>query len=198
MVSGSTLVFLRDCPKLEHAWVEIAMKLGKRFETTARGLHALIRVLTWVASGALGMMILFVVINVLTRFLFKKPLPGSIEIIELVAVVIVFFSMAYTEARRGHIYVELVVSQLPKRTQAILASIMYLLAAAFFAAMGWRGGVLAFSYLFPVFRDTYVLSIPFAPFMFVIAFGSLVLALETLVHVFHPLPDEEGKEGLSN
>jgi TRAP-type C4-dicarboxylate transport system permease small subunit len=167
------------------------MKLGNRFETTTRGLHALIRVLTWVAGGALGMMIVFVVINVLTRFLFKKPLPGSIEIIELVAVVIVFFSVAYTEARRGHIYVELVVSQLPRRTQAILASIMYFLAAAFFAAMGWRGGVLAWSYLFPVIRDTYVLSIPFAPFMFVIAFGSFVLALETLVHVFHPLPDEE-------
>jgi len=170
------------------------MKLSKSFETFARGVHALIRVLTWVATGALGIMILFVVSNVLARFLFKKPLPGTIEIIELVTVVIVFFSVAYTEVRRAHIYVELVVSRLPRHARAILASIMYFLAAAFFAAMGWRGGVLAWSYLFPTVRETYVLSIPIAPFMIVIAFGSLVLALETLVHVFQPLPDEERKE----
>jgi hypothetical protein len=71
---------------------------------------------------------------------------------------------------------------------------MYLLAAAFFAAMGWRGGVLAWSYLFPMVRETYVLSVPIAPFLFVISLGSFVLALETLIHVFHPLPDEGRKE----
>ncbi len=170
------------------------MKPTKSFETFARGIHGLIRVLTWVASGTLGIMILFVVSNVLSRFLFGKPLPGTIEIIELVTVVIVFFSVAYTEAKRAHIYVEIMVRRLSRRAQAILASIMYLLAAVFFAAMGWRGGVLAWSYLFPRIRETYVLSIPIAPFLFVIAFGSLVLAVETLIHVFHPLPDEEKKE----
>lgn len=172
----------------------MAMKLGKLFETTVKCIHALIRVLTWVATGALGIMVLFVVSNILARFLLKKPLPGSIEFIELAAVVVVFFALAYTEVRRGHVHIELVVSQLPRRAQAILASIMCFLAAAFFVAMGWRGGVLAWSHLFPSIRETYVLSIPFAPFMFVIAFGSVVLALEMLVHVFHPLPTEE-REG---
>ena len=88
------------------------MKNAKLFQTIANGVHALVRVLTWIASGALGILILFVVANILSRFLFKKPLPGTIEIIELVAVVIVFFSVAYTESKRAHIYVELVVSKL--------------------------------------------------------------------------------------
>jgi len=170
------------------------MKHGKLLETIADGVHAFVRVLTWIASGALGIMILFVVSNILSRFLFKKPLPGTIEIIELTAVVIVFFSVAYTESKRAHIYVEILVSRLSRRRQAILASTMCFIATAFFAAMGWRGGVLALSYLFPNIRETYVLSIPIAPFMFVIAFGSLVLALETLIHVFHPLPEEERRE----
>jgi TRAP-type C4-dicarboxylate transport system permease small subunit len=170
------------------------MKHGKLFETIANGVHALVRVLTWIASGALGIMILFVVGNILSRFLFKKPLPGTIEVIELVAVVIVFFSVAYTESKRAHIYVELVVSKFSRSTQAVLASMMYFFAAVFFAAMGWRGGVLAWSYLVPRIRETYVLSIPIAPFLFVIALGSFALALETLIHVFNPLPDEGGKE----
>lgn len=169
------------------------MKKGKVFPAIAERIHTLVRVLTWIASGALAILILFVVINVLSRFLFRKPLPGTIEVIELVAVVIVFFSVAYTETKRAHIYVELVVSRLRKRTQSILASLMYLLSAVFFAVMAWRSGILAWSYLFPAIRETYVLSIPIAPFLFVVAFGSLVLALETAIHVFYPLPDEERK-----
>jgi TRAP-type C4-dicarboxylate transport system permease small subunit len=173
------------------------MKHAKLFETIANGVLALIKVLTWIASGALGIMILFVVGNVLSRFLFRKPLPGTIEIIELVAVVIVFFSVAYTESKRAHVYVELVVSKLRRRTQAILASMMYLLATVFFAALAWRGGVLAWSYLVPRIRETYVLSIPIAPFLFVIALGSFVLALETLIHVLRPLSDD-GRKGASH
>jgi TRAP-type C4-dicarboxylate transport system permease small subunit len=172
------------------------MKVNSLFEATVRGVHTIVRVLSWVASVALSIMILFVVSNVLSRFFFKKPLPGTIEVIELVAVVIVFFSVAYTESKRGHIYVELLVSRLSRRVQAVLASMMYFLAAVFFAVMGWRGGVLAWSYLVPRVRETYVLSIPIAPFLFVIALGSFVLALETLIHVFDPLPDG-GREGAS-
>jgi TRAP-type C4-dicarboxylate transport system permease small subunit len=169
------------------------MKNGNLLQTIANGVHGLIKALTWIASGALGILILFVVTNILSRFLFKKPLPGTIEIIELVSVVIVFFSVAYTETKRAHIYVELLVSRLSRRSQAVLASMMYFLAAVFFAVMGWRGGVMAWSYLVPMIRETYVLSIPIAPFLFVISLGSFVLALETLIHVFQPLPEGGGK-----
>jgi TRAP-type C4-dicarboxylate transport system permease small subunit len=175
----------------------VAVKDGRLFQTIANGIHASVRVLTWVACGALSIMILFVVGNVLSRFFFKKPLPGTIEVIELVAVVIVFFSVGYTESKRAHIYVELLVSRLSRRTQTVVASMMYFLAAVFFAVMGWRGGVLAWSYLFPRVRETYVLSIPIAPFLFVIALGSFILALETLIHVFDPLPDG-GRKGASH
>jgi hypothetical protein len=74
---------------------------------------------------------------------------------------------------------------------------MYLFAAVFFAVMGWRGTVFAWSYLAPMVRETYVLSIPIAPFLFVIALGSFILALETLIHVFQPLPDD-GRKGASH
>jgi TRAP-type C4-dicarboxylate transport system permease small subunit len=166
------------------------MKPGKLFETIANGIHVLVRLLCWVAIGALSIMILFVVSNVLSRSIFSKPLPGSIEVIELSAVVAVFFAMAYTEFRRGHVCVELVILRFPRRVRVIVARVMYALATVFFAVMGWRGGVLAWSYLFPKARETFVLSIPIAPFIFVLAFGSAVLALEALIHVFQPLPSE--------
>ncbi len=147
--------------------------------------------LTWIAITGLSILILFVVINVLSRFLFKKPLPGTIEVIELITVVIAFFSVAYTEVRRSHIYVELVVSKFPKRIRALCGSIMYLICTAFFAILGFEALRFSHSYLSPTVRDTYVLHIPIAPFIFVIAVGSFVLALVSFLHIFNPLPEEK-------
>ena len=163
---------------------------GKIFETIANSIHALVRAFCWFAAGAISIMILFVVSNVLSRFFFNKPLPGSIEIIELTAVVVVFFAIGYTEFKRGHVQVELVVSRFPMRARAAIASAMCFLAAVFFALMAWRGWMLAWTYTFPRVRETFVLSIPIAPFIFVLAFGSALLALEALVHVFRPLSGE--------
>lgn len=154
--------------------------------------------LTWIAIIGLSILILFVVTNVLSRFLFKKPLPGTIEVIELITVVIVFFSVAYTEVRRGHIYVELIISKLPRKVRVIFGSLMYFICTIFFAVLGFEAWRLACSYLSPTVRDTYVLHIPIAPFIFVIAFGSFVLAIVTFSHIFSPLVDEKVQKEISS
>jgi TRAP-type C4-dicarboxylate transport system permease small subunit len=163
------------------------------FSKIETGIHALVKALSRVAIVALSAMILFVVSNILARFFFKSPIPGTIELVELIAVIVVFLAVGYTEFRRAHISIELVVNRFSSRARAVTASIMYLLSAAFFVILGWRGAVLAWSYSYPTIRDSYVLSIPFAPFIFFIAFGSAVLGLEALTHVFRPLPVEDGK-----
>lgn len=147
--------------------------------------------ITWIAILGLSILILFVVTNVLSRFLFKRPIPGTIEVIELITVVIAFFSVAYTEVRRSHIYVELVISKFPKQARAICRGIMYLICTAFFTVLGFEAWRLGYSYLSPTIRDTYVLHIPIAPFIFVISVGSFILALVSLFHIFNPLPEEK-------
>ena len=167
------------------------MKRYKRFDKTIRAINALVKVLSWISAAVLIIAVLMVVANILGRSLFKKPVPGTIELVEMLSVVVVFFGMAYTEFRRGHVHVELLTSLLSRRVQGILASVMSLLAAVYFAIMAWRCAVLAWEYWFPTFRQTYILLIPFTPFIFLMAFGSAVLVVATLVHVFRPQPTEE-------
>lgn len=87
---------------------------------------------------------------------------------------------------------DLVVSLFPKRAKAVLASIMCFSGTVFFIVMSFEAGELAWSNLFPSVLLTDTLSIPFAPFVVVIAIGSLLLGLEMLINAFHPLPS--GKE----
>jgi hypothetical protein len=50
------------------------------------------------------------------------------------------------------------------------------------------------SNLSPFVRVTGVLSIPFAPFMLVMAFGCVLFGLELLIHVFNPASGKRRRE----
>jgi len=93
-------------------------------------------IITWIAAAALGMMVVIIFINVIGRYLFRMPLKGTVEIVELALVVTVFFSMAYTEVVHGHITMDEVVARFPRRVRAIVLSVMYFAAAAFFFCRG--------------------------------------------------------------
>ena len=149
---------------------------------------------SWVGAGALVLMVLIVVANVVGRYLFRKPLLGAVEMVGLLTVVTVFCVLAFAESKGAHIVVDILVSRLHGRTKAILASIMSLLGAVFFIITAWQGWDLMLSNLSPFVRVTGVLSIPFAPFMLIMAFGCVLFGLELLVHVFNPASGRKQRE----
>ena len=159
------------------------MKLNKLFEAYSRFIVAL----TWPALVVASIMVLLIVYNITGRYIFKAPLFGTLEMIEMGIVVVVFFVVAYTEVRRAHVRVELVISKLPSRVQIILESIMKFISAVFFALISWQAGVLMWSRLFPKIRATDLVGIPIGPFMGVIAFGSMLLSIQLLIHCYQGL-----------
>jgi TRAP-type C4-dicarboxylate transport system permease small subunit len=151
--------------------------------------------ITWIAASALGLMVLVIFINVIGRYLFRMPLKGTVEIVELALVVTVFFAMAYTEVVQGHITMDEVVARFPRRARSIVLSTMYFAAAAFFFTIGYGDTVLAVSFLRPIVRVTDILHIPIAPLIFVIAVGSVIFGLELLMNGLFPTSTTEEEEG---
>ncbi len=141
---------------------------------------------SWIGAGALVLMVLIVVANVAGRYLFRTPVLGAVEMVGLLTVVVVFCVLAFTEAKGAHIVVDILVSRFHDRTKAVLSSIMSLLGAVFFVIMAWQGWDLMVSNISPFVRATGVLSIPFAPFMLIMAFGCVLFGLELFIHVFNP------------
>lgn len=159
-----------------------------------RGLHALIRVVLWVAELALGLAALTVIINVFGRYVFKTPLKGAVEIVQLLLVIIVYFSVAYTEVRKGHVTMDEVVGHFPRWIKLILTSIMYFAAGVFILIMGWQSWILAVEHTQPVLRVTDVLHLPIAPVVFVMAIGMVLFGLELLLNAFSPLSRKDSNK----
>jgi TRAP-type C4-dicarboxylate transport system permease small subunit len=170
------------------------MALEAFIRRTQKILDAIAAGVSWVGASALVLMVLIVVANVVGRCLLRKPVLGTVEMVGLLTVITVFCVLAFTEAKGAHIVVDILVSRLHGRTKAVLASMMSLLGAAFFIIMAWQGWDLMLSNLSPFVRVTGVLSIPFAPFMLIMAFGCVLFGLELLVHVFSPASGRKRKD----
>ncbi len=67
-----------------------------------------------VVAGAITFCIMWLIdANALLRKIFNEPVPGTLEITEAALVLIIFFGLAFTQRRRGHIRVTLLTRHLP-------------------------------------------------------------------------------------
>ncbi len=75
--------------------------------------------------------------DVVGRF-FRHPIFGSVELVTLMSVFAVAFSLPFTHETRGHFGVELFVSRLPRKKRAVVDIATACISVAFFGLVTWR------------------------------------------------------------
>jgi TRAP-type C4-dicarboxylate transport system permease small subunit len=131
------------------------------------------RLLGYLAAVILGFMMVLTVVDVFFRYILNAPLTGTIEVSELLMVVLVFPALGWIAIERSHIRVDLLVSLWPPRVQMIVEIITLLLTLGTYAYITWQS-LLESS---RVDMTTSLLSIPEAPFHWVMTAGFLMLCL---------------------
>jgi len=136
--------------------------------------------LSWVAGAGLVAMIGLIVADIIGIKFFNWPVPGAIEIVGFLGVVVTAFAIAYTQVLHGHIQVEFFVMRLPRRARAGVMAFVSLLGVTLFTMLAWR------SYDFAlVLQNTGEVSmtqrIPFYPFVHAVAFCCIPVCLVLLV-----------------
>ena len=97
------------------------------------------RLLEKCAAVILLLMVLHVVADVLLKFLFNYPLPGTLNIVaNYYMVACVFLPIAIVELTRGNISVDLFFQLLPKPARFVLLIIGTLFSLFFFALLGYQ------------------------------------------------------------
>ncbi|MDD4859266.1 MAG: TRAP transporter small permease [Dehalococcoidales bacterium] len=148
--------------------------------------------LNWIAgAGLLAMLGLFVA-DIIGIKLLKHPVPGAIEFVGFLGVVVIAFALANTEVRHGNIQVDFFVEHMPPRLRAISTALVSLLSAVLFAILAWQ------SFLFGRTLQTtnevsMTQNIPFYPFVYGIAFCSLPICLVLLVKFLKAVMKAAGK-----
>ena len=145
------------------------------------------RVLLWflyVGMAFLVIMMVLTVVHALGRYFLGQPIPGLVEMSSFMLVIIIFLAAAYTEVVKGHIVIGIAVDRLSERTQAIIDSITYVLSLVLASVALWQSVVRGIL-IMEVGKVTSVLAIPHFPFIYVLAFGWVILGLAILLHLIH-------------
>lgn len=138
--------------------------------------------LNCVAGIGLIIMAMLAVADIIGNKVFKFPLPGGIEVVGFLGVVVTAFSISQTQILRGHIEVEFVVDRLPKKAKRIIYIFVYFCLLILWAVIAWR------SYDFGrILQTTGEVSmterIPFYPFVYAISFCCILTFLVVVLQL---------------
>jgi TRAP-type C4-dicarboxylate transport system permease small subunit len=94
--------------------------------------------LNWIAGIALVAMLALIIFDVIGAKLFRSPIPGGIEMVGLLCVAVIAFSLAQTQILRGNIEVEFLTNRLPSMAQRIISMIIFCLGIVLFTLLAWQ------------------------------------------------------------
>jgi TRAP-type C4-dicarboxylate transport system permease small subunit len=146
-----------------------------------------------VASVALLITMLMVVLNVGGRGLFGSPILAAVEIVGLAGVFLISFAIGLTEKERSHIVVRMLLSRFPKRLQQLFAIFTFFLSLGTVVLLLWGGFLEAWELATTPGATTYVLHLDRAPFAFVWVAGCIVLGGFLLYHLIEVLREVKKK-----
>jgi TRAP-type C4-dicarboxylate transport system permease small subunit len=111
----------------------------------------LARILYWIAGASIVSMMLLTSFDIILRSgqtLYRQyhwavlssvgPIPGTYELVSLLAALAVAFAVAHTSVEQGHVAMSLITRPFPVKIRAGIDTVITLLGFAFFALLSWQ------------------------------------------------------------
>jgi len=156
----------------------------KKVVSLVERLNPLIRWLHKVNIGILFLWICFTFADVVLRYVFNHAVTGSKEYSEMVMVVLVFFSLAYTQLEKSHLSVDIITSHLSPKPAIMVSVATYALCIGAVGVLIWQSIINVLSFI-NLGTQTATLAIPLFPFAVIISVGCalfLVVFLRDLLN----------------
>ena len=145
--------------------------------------HPLSRLFNYGGFGFLFLLMLLVVAHVIGRYVLVFPIPGSVELIEFLMVLVVFLGLAECAVQRGNVSVDLFVDLMPKNAQVVIDAFTSLLSIAIVSLITWQSAIQV-KLLYQSGHTSGVLHIPHYPFAIVMVLGWAAFDLVLIGHFF--------------
>ena len=113
---------------------------------------------------------------------FRRPIPAAFDLCSLAVALMIFFSWAHTQAKKGHVSIDLVFTRLPVRVQAVLDLISPVIGLFIAGVIAWQAIVFGSESLASgEFVD--IIRIPLFPFKFMMFLGGLTLSCQFILDI---------------
>ncbi len=159
------------------------MNMERLHKSLESWVHPMSKLMSRIASVILFLMMCLTITDVFLRKVYSKSLLGTVEVTEFMLVIVIFFTLAYTEILNGHVKVDLVMSRFGPRAQAVVDVITQFVCFLLSVLITWS--TLVYSERMKASGEvSQDLWLPIYPFIYVVAMGCAVLALTLLIKFF--------------
>ena len=135
----------------------------------------LTRVLLWMGSFFLVTLIVLTCANIFFRLVWI-PVKGTFELMGFFGALVTAFALSYTQMRRGHIAVDILINTFTKNTRKVVDIVNHTICCLFFCIAAWQIALKAGT-LLNTGEVTETLRIIYYPFTYGVAFGCAALSL---------------------
>ena len=137
-----------------------------------------LRLLSLAGGWVIMLLMIYIVTDVVLRYVFNKPFSGSLEVTEFAMAAVVFLGIAYCGWLGGHVAVDIFERPLENPRLRFVTVVLTLIGAVLFAAVAWLTMEEA---LATMTRVSNMMRWPHYPFQFIVAFGSAMYAIVLLI-----------------
>jgi TRAP-type C4-dicarboxylate transport system permease small subunit len=170
------------------------MKLSGSGRIVLSGVNTFLTLVKWIGYVSLSGIILITTVNVVGRYILKRPLLGEYDMVELGMAIFGGVAMLIAAIQRRHVSVDVLTVRFPKRTQVTLWRV-----ASFMGFLTW--GLLSYQAFLNGLDSlengsrSATLRVPQGPFEIVLAISILLFCLTLLTQVFKPEGSEKEEDG---
>lgn len=167
-----------------------AIRVGDVLASMASGLkrfiHPISKYLGYLSAVLSLCMAAVIILDLILRLGFNRPMSGILEYETFLLVVITFLSLAQTMIKRRHVAIDLVSSRFSPAAKSFLGAVFSIFGAFMFSLMSWR---LALRTIDAVENGSAasVTEIPLYPFYFIAALGCALITLVLLEDLLNGL-----------
>ena len=137
----------------------------------------------YVAVSLILVIMFLTAADVIGRYLFNKPVTGTLEVCELTLVGMIMLGIAHTQVEGGHVRIMLFLRRLSPRVKAITGIIHSTLAAGIFGIIAWQGMSAAIIDFNRQLTSDLLRWLPIWPFKVIVSVGAFFLTVELLIEL---------------
>jgi TRAP-type C4-dicarboxylate transport system permease small subunit len=146
--------------------------------------YKLLDVLNFISLLLIFFMAFWMCADVVARFSFNWPIPGTSEVVKSLLPAIVFLSLAYALRHKRHVRVEIVLDFFPPQVKGLFNVIACFMGFITFAAISFYCWDPAWQGLLVREYEGVQLEIPIYPIRFICVLGSGLFSLQFLIDMF--------------
>lgn len=149
------------------------------FKQVNKQVFSISMTMNWLAALCVTAMMVLTCADVVLR-LFRRPIPGTYEMVSLLGAMVVSFSLAHTSLKRGHIAVDFVMQKFSSKVQRVTDSISSFFCTILFGIISWHMVLYAVD-LQESGEVSMTLQMPVYPFVYAVAAGCGMLCIVLLI-----------------